>query len=133
VERPAKRCYVGLVTVGVQEQAEDILVPPLLRNCLTLMAFLFLVVISPPQNSGLYNSFYRLGHSKMSMMVTMMKPVSRFRTLFKFSNDALVSYTPDLGQFGHSSHVRYLQDGRAPVLRPRTDPSFQPVLSPIST
>jgi len=25
VERPAKRCYVGLVAVGVQEQAEDIL------------------------------------------------------------------------------------------------------------
>ena len=36
MERPAKRCYVGLVAVGVQEQAEDILVPPLLRNCLTL-------------------------------------------------------------------------------------------------
>ena len=35
VEWPAKRCYVGLVAVGVQEQAEDILVPPLLRNCLT--------------------------------------------------------------------------------------------------
>jgi len=30
VEWPAKRCYVGLVAVGVQEQAEDILVPPLL-------------------------------------------------------------------------------------------------------
>jgi len=30
------RLYVGLVAVGVQEQAEDILVPPLLRNCLTL-------------------------------------------------------------------------------------------------
>jgi len=27
---------VGLVTVGVKEQAEDILVLPLLRNCLTL-------------------------------------------------------------------------------------------------
>jgi len=27
--------YVGLVAVSVQEQAEDILVPPLLRNCLT--------------------------------------------------------------------------------------------------
>ena len=36
VEWPAKRCYVGLVAVGVQEQAGDILVPPLLRNCLTL-------------------------------------------------------------------------------------------------
>ena len=32
----AKPCYVGLVAVGVQEQAEDIFVPPLLRNCLTL-------------------------------------------------------------------------------------------------
>jgi len=31
----AKRSYISLVTVGVQEQAEDILVPPLLRNCLT--------------------------------------------------------------------------------------------------
>jgi len=38
VEWPAQRSYVGLVAVGVQEQAEDIglLVPPLLRNCLTL-------------------------------------------------------------------------------------------------
>jgi len=63
----------GLVTVGVQEQAEDILVPLLLRNCLTFMTFPFLVIVSPPQNSGLYNSFYCLGHSKMSMMVTMMK------------------------------------------------------------
>ena len=36
MERPAKRSYVGLVAVGVQDQAEDILVPPLLRNCLTL-------------------------------------------------------------------------------------------------
>ena len=26
----AQQCYVGLVAVGVQEQAEDILVPPLL-------------------------------------------------------------------------------------------------------
>ena len=39
MEWPAKRCYVGLVAVGVQEQAEDIFVPPLLRNCLTLMTF----------------------------------------------------------------------------------------------
>ena len=36
VEWPAKRCYGGLVAAGVQEQAEDILVPPLLLNCLTL-------------------------------------------------------------------------------------------------
>ena len=36
VEYPTKRCYVGLVAAGVQEQAEDILVPPLLRNCSTL-------------------------------------------------------------------------------------------------
>ena len=33
---PAKRCYIGLVAVGVQKQAEDIRVPPLLRNCLTV-------------------------------------------------------------------------------------------------
>ena len=53
VEWPAKRCYVGLVAVGVQEQAEDILVPPLLRNCLTLMTFPFLVIISPPEQLSL--------------------------------------------------------------------------------
>jgi len=41
VEWPAERCYVGLVAVGVQEQAEAILVPPLLQNCLTLMTFDF--------------------------------------------------------------------------------------------
>jgi len=49
VEWPTKRCYVGLVAVGVQEQAEDILVPPLLRNCLTLMTLPFPVIISPPE------------------------------------------------------------------------------------
>jgi len=57
-------CYVGLVAVGVQEQAEDILVPPLLRNCLTLNYIFSIVIISPPQNSGSCNSFHCLGHSK---------------------------------------------------------------------
>jgi len=71
VEWPAKRCYVGLVAVGVQEQAEDILVPPLLRNCLILMTFP-LLVLSSPQNSGPCNSLYCLGHFKMSMMMMMM-------------------------------------------------------------
>ena len=41
MEWPAQRSYVGLVAVGVQEQAENILVPPLLRNCLTLITFFF--------------------------------------------------------------------------------------------
>jgi len=36
VEKSAKRHYIGLVAVGVQEQAEVILVLPLLQNCLTL-------------------------------------------------------------------------------------------------
>jgi len=53
VEWPAKRCYVGLVAVGVQEQAEDILVLPLLRNCLTLMTFPLPVIISPPEQWSL--------------------------------------------------------------------------------
>ena len=61
VERPAKRRYVGLVAVVVQEQAEDILVLPLLRNCLT---FPFPSHYLPPQNSGPCNSFYCLGHFK---------------------------------------------------------------------
>ena len=47
MEWPAKRRYVVIVAVGVQEQPEDILVPLPLRNCLTLMTFPFLVVISP--------------------------------------------------------------------------------------
>jgi len=64
VEWPAKRCYVGLVAVGVQEQAEDILVPPLLRNCLTLITFPFPGHYLPPQNSGPCNSLHCLGHSK---------------------------------------------------------------------
>jgi len=64
VERPAKRCYVGLVAVGVQEQAEDILVPPLLRNCLTFNYIPFPSHYLPPQNSGPCNSFYCLGHFK---------------------------------------------------------------------
>ena len=53
VEWPAKRCYVGLVAVGFQEQAEDILVPPLLRNCLTLNYIFPLVIISPPEQWSL--------------------------------------------------------------------------------
>ena len=32
MEWPAKRYYVSLVAVGVQEQAEDIRVSPLLQN-----------------------------------------------------------------------------------------------------
>jgi len=64
VEWPAKRCCVGLVAVGVQEQAEDILVPPLLRNCLTLMTFPWPSHYLPPQSSGPCNSFYFLGHFK---------------------------------------------------------------------
>ena len=36
MEQSAKRRYIGLVAVGVEEQPEDIPVPPLLRNCLTL-------------------------------------------------------------------------------------------------
>ena len=60
MEWPAKRCYVSLVAVGVQEQA----VPPLLRNCLTLNYISFSWSLSPLQNSGPCNSFYCLGHSK---------------------------------------------------------------------
>jgi len=59
--------YVGLVAVGVQEQAGDIhvFVPPLLRNCLTLddISFSYSHYL-PPQNSGPCNSFYCLGHFK---------------------------------------------------------------------
>jgi len=54
VEWPAKRCYVCLVAVGVQEQAEDILVPPLLRNCSTLNDIsIFLVIVSPAEQWSL--------------------------------------------------------------------------------
>jgi len=60
----AQRCYIGLVAVGVQEQAEDILVPPLLRNCSILNDISFSWSLSPLQNSGPCNSFYCLGHSK---------------------------------------------------------------------
>ena len=41
------RCYVGLVAVGVQERAEDILVLPLLRNCLSLNDISFSQSLSP--------------------------------------------------------------------------------------
>ena len=54
----------GLVAAGVQEQAEDILVPPLLPNCLMLNYISFSESLSPLQNSGTCNSFHCLGHSK---------------------------------------------------------------------
>ena len=36
VERPARRCDISFVAGGVQVQAQDVLVPPVLRHCLTL-------------------------------------------------------------------------------------------------
>jgi len=55
VEWPAKRCYVGLVAIGVQKQAEDILVPPLLRNCLT---FNFVVTARAPKTGYINYTVY---------------------------------------------------------------------------
>ena len=72
VEWPAKRSYVGLVAVGVQEQAEDILVPPLLRNCLTLNDISFPSHYLPSRTVVLAIVFHCLDHSKMSMMMMMM-------------------------------------------------------------
>ena len=51
VEWPANRCYVGLVAVGVQEQAEYILFLPLLFDY--EWRFLFPVIISPPEQWSL--------------------------------------------------------------------------------
>jgi len=55
VEWPAKRCYVGLVAVGVQEQAEDILVPPLLRNCLTFNFIPLYIHLYSPVGRSIHN------------------------------------------------------------------------------
>jgi len=46
VERPVKRCDISFVAGGVQEQAQDVLVPPLLRNCSTLNDSFFSQVIT---------------------------------------------------------------------------------------
>ena len=64
MEWPVKRCYVGLGTVGVQEQAEDILVPPLLRNCLTLMTLPFLHSRTVVFAIALKLLLFRLRHCK---------------------------------------------------------------------
>ena len=53
VEQPAKRCDISFVAGGVQEQAQDVLVPPLLWNCLTKWHFLFPVISSPPEQWSL--------------------------------------------------------------------------------
>jgi len=52
------------VAVGILELAEDILVPPLLRNCLTLNYISFSWSLSPLQNGGPCSSFHCLGHFK---------------------------------------------------------------------
>jgi len=78
LEWPAKRSYVGLVAVGVQEQAEDILVPPLLRNCLTLNDISFPSHYLPSRTVVLAIVFHRLDHSKMSMMMMMMMMMMMF-------------------------------------------------------
>ena len=59
-------CYVTLCYVGVQEQAEDILVPPPLRNCLTLN------YIFPSRTVVLAIVFNVEATLKMSMMMMMM-------------------------------------------------------------
>ena len=56
MEWPAKRSYVGLVAVGVQEQAEDVLVPPVAGATKLFdfeLHFFFLVIISPPEQWSL--------------------------------------------------------------------------------
>jgi len=57
--------YVGLVVAGVQEQADDILVPPLLlRNWLTLATFPCPSHYLPSRTVVLAIVFYCLDHSK---------------------------------------------------------------------
>jgi len=46
VEWPAKRCYIGLVTVGVQEQAEDTCSSAATKLFDFDLHFPFLVIIS---------------------------------------------------------------------------------------
>ena len=55
MEWPVKQCYVGLVAVGVQEQAEDILVCSAAATKLfdSGLHFFFLVIISPPEKWSL--------------------------------------------------------------------------------
>jgi len=56
VEWPAKRRYISLslVAVGVQEQAEDILVSPMVQKLFDFeLHFFFLVIISPPEQWSL--------------------------------------------------------------------------------
>ena len=53
MERPAKRCDISFVAGGFQEQAQDVLVPPLLWNCLTKWHFLFPVILSPAEQWSL--------------------------------------------------------------------------------
>ena len=61
VEQSAKRRYIGLVAVGVQQHAEHILVPPLIRNCSTLndisLFFPFSIFLFFPLDSGPCDSF----------------------------------------------------------------------------
>jgi len=62
LERPAKRCDIIFVAGGVQEQAQDVLVPRLLRNCLTLYGISFSQSLRPVKYSGPCNSFNCLDH-----------------------------------------------------------------------
>ena len=64
VEWPAKRSYVGLVAVGVQEQAEDILFRRCYETVWLSITFPFPSHYLPPQNSRPCNSFYCLGNFK---------------------------------------------------------------------
>jgi len=65
VERPsAKRCDISFVAGGVQEQAQDVLVPPLIRNCLTLNDTFFSQSLRPLQYSGPCNSVNCFGNFK---------------------------------------------------------------------
>ena len=78
MEWPVKRRYIGLVAVGVQEQAEDILVPPLLRNCLTVITFPSPSHYLPSRTVVLAIVFTVYATLKMSMMTMM---VNNFESL----------------------------------------------------
>jgi len=104
----AMSAYVGLVAVVVEEQAEDILVPPLLRNCLTLnyISFSF-----PPRTVVLAVVFTISASLKMSMMMMMMMNSSSF---YVFASGAHVHFDK-LTAF----HVATARDLWRFIIRPR--------------
>ena len=109
--------YVMLCYVGVPEQAEDILVPPPLRNCLTLN------YIFPSRTVVLAIVFNVEATLKMSMMMMMMLTIMS-RVGYRSAGDDVTTWRRDPASCLSSAHYQPHQLPAPDTSRPPTTVTY---------